>query len=91
LGEDINLLVVSGCSNQNSRFYQGRVFSFLTPILSACILTSSLIHKAILLWKSFSSFLEHHLSVQISYLIKKGLLKHAMHAMVYGYQRKENS
>jgi len=39
--------------------------------------------------KQLFKFWDHHLSVQIAYLIKKGFLKHVMQAMVYGYERKE--
>jgi len=45
---------------------------FLAPILSACIITSSLIHEATTLMKKLFKFWERHLSVQIAYLIKKG-------------------
>ena len=45
---------------------------FFTPILSACIITSSLIHEAMTLMEKLFKFWERHLSVQIAYLIKKG-------------------
>jgi hypothetical protein len=45
---------------------------FLAPILSVCIITSSLIHEATTLMKKLFKFWEPHLSVQIAYLIKKG-------------------
>jgi len=48
------------------------VFFFLAPILSACIITSSLIHEATTLMEKLFKFWERHLSVQIAYLIKKG-------------------
>jgi len=51
------------------------VFLFFTPILSACIITSSLIHEAMTLMERLFKFWERHLSVQIAYLIEKGFLK----------------
>jgi hypothetical protein len=59
-------------SSQNLRIHQERWFSFLAPILSACIITSSLIHEATTLMEKLFKFWERHLSVQIAYLIKKG-------------------
>ena len=50
-------------------------FCFFTPILSACIITSSLIHEAMTLMERLFKFWERHLSVQIAYLIEKGFLK----------------
>ena len=47
-------------------------FFFLAPILSACIIISSLIHEVTTLIEQLFKFLESHLSVQIAYLIKKG-------------------
>jgi hypothetical protein len=47
-------------------------FFFLAPILSACIIISSLIHEVTTLMEQLFKFLESHLSVQIAYLIKKG-------------------
>jgi len=44
-------------SSQNLRIHQERLFSlFLVPILSACIITSSLIHEATTLMENSSSF-----------------------------------
>jgi len=43
-------------SSQNLRIHQERLFFFLTPILSACIITSSLIHEAVTLMENSSSF-----------------------------------
>jgi len=37
--------------NSNLRLYQERLFSFLALILSACIITNSLIHEAMILMK----------------------------------------
>jgi hypothetical protein len=59
-------------SSQNLRIHQERLFSFLTSILSACIITSSLIRDAMTLMEKLFKFWERHLSVQIAYLIKKG-------------------
>jgi hypothetical protein len=60
-------------SCQNLRFYRERLFLFfLALILSACIITSSLIHEATTLMENFFKLWERHLSVQIAYLIKKG-------------------
>jgi hypothetical protein len=58
-------------SSQNLRIHQERFF-FLAPILSACIITNSLIHEATTLMEKLFKFWERHLSVQIAYLIKKG-------------------
>ena len=55
-----------------SEFHQQRLFSFLTSILSACIITSSLIRDAMTLMEKLFKFWERRLSVQIAYLIKKG-------------------
>jgi len=49
-----------------------RLFPFLASILSACIITNSLIHEATTLMEKLFQFWERHLSVQIAYLIKKG-------------------
>ena len=62
-------------SSQNLRIHQERLFSFLAPILSACIITNSLIHEATTLMEKLFKFWERHLSVQIAYLIEKGFLK----------------
>jgi len=70
-------------------FIKKDCFFFLVPILSACIITSSLIHEVTTLMKQLFKFWDRHLSVQIAYLIKKGFLKHVMQAMVHGYERKE--
>jgi hypothetical protein len=43
-------------SSPNLRIHQERWFSFLAPILSACIITSSLIHEAMTLMENSSSF-----------------------------------
>jgi len=59
-------------SSPNLRIHQERWFYFLAPILSACIITSSLIHEATTLMEKLFKFWERHLSVQIAYLIKKG-------------------
>jgi len=75
-------------SSQNLRIHQERLFSFWTLILSACIITNSLIPEAMTLMKRLFKLWERHLSVQIAYLIKKGFLKHVMQAMVQGYERK---
>jgi hypothetical protein len=48
------------------------LFPFLASILSACIITNSLIHEATTLMEKLFQFWERHLSVQIAYLIKKG-------------------
>jgi len=45
---------------------------FLTLILSACIITSSLIHEAMTLMEKLFKLWERYLSVQIAYLIEKG-------------------
>jgi len=45
---------------------------FLAPILSACIILSSLIHEVTTLMEQLLKFLDRHLSVQIVYLIKNG-------------------
>ena len=45
---------------------------FLAFILSACIITSSLIHEVTTLMEKLFKFWERHLSVQIACLIKKG-------------------
>jgi hypothetical protein len=65
------------------------VFFFWAFILSACIITNSLIHEVTTLMEKLFKFRERHLSVQIAYLIKKGFLQHVMQAMVHGYERKE--
>jgi len=70
-------------------FSRNGCFSFLAPILSACIITSSLIHEATTLMEKLFKFWDRHLSVQIAYLIKKSFLKHVMQVMVHGYERKE--
>jgi len=49
---------------------------------------SSLIHEAMTLIEKLFKFWDHHLSVQIAYLIKKGFLKHVMQAMVHGLWKK---
>ena len=72
-------------------FFKKWLLSCLAPILSACIMTSSLIHEATTLMEKLFKFWDHHLSVQIAYLIKKGFLKHVMQAMVYGLWKKGNS
>jgi len=41
-------------------------------ILSACIITTSLIHEATTLIEKLFKLWERHLSVQIAYLIEKG-------------------
>ena len=48
------------------------VVSFWAFILSACIITNSLIHEVTTLMEKLFKFRERHLSVQIVYLIKKG-------------------
>jgi len=48
------------------------VFFFLAPILSACIILSSLIYEVTTLMEQLFKFLDRHLSVQIVYLIKNG-------------------
>jgi len=53
-------------------FIKKDCFLFFAPILSACIITSSLIHEATTLMEKLFKFWERHLSVQIAYLIKKG-------------------
>jgi len=53
-------------------FIKKDCFFFLAPILSAYIITSSLIHEATTLMKKLFKFWDCHLSVQIAYLIKKG-------------------
>ena len=53
-------------------FIKKDCFLFLALILSACIITSSLIHEATTLMEKPFKFWERHLSVQIAYLIKKG-------------------
>jgi hypothetical protein len=45
---------------------------FLALILSACMITSSLIHEVTTLMEKLFKLWEHHLSVQIAYLIEKG-------------------
>ena len=75
-------------SSQNLRIHQERLFSFLAPILSACIITRSLIHEVTTLMEQLFHFWDRHLSVQIAYLIKKGFLKHVMQAMVHGLWKK---
>jgi hypothetical protein len=59
-------------SSQNLRIHQERLFSFLAPILLACIITISLIHEATTLMEKLFKFWKRHLSVQIAYLIEKG-------------------
>ena len=49
-----------------------KIVFFLAPILLACIIISSLIHKATTLMERLFKFWERHLSVQIAYLIEKG-------------------
>jgi hypothetical protein len=51
---------------------------FLAPILSACIIISSLIHEVTTLIEQLFKFWDRHLLVQIAYLIKKGFLKHVI-------------
>ena len=59
--------------SQNLRIHQERLFSFfLASLLSACIITRSLIHEVTTLMEKLFKFWERHLSVQIAYLIKKG-------------------
>jgi len=53
-------------------FIKKWLLSFLAPILSAFIITSSLINEAMTLMEKLFKFWERHLSVQIAYLIKKG-------------------
>jgi hypothetical protein len=48
------------------------VFFFLAPILSACIILSSLIYEVTTLMEQLFKFLDRYLSVQIVYLIKNG-------------------
>ena len=48
------------------------VFFFLAPILSACIILSSLIYEVTTLMEQLFKFLDRHLSIQIVYLIKNG-------------------
>ena len=43
-------------SSQNLRIHQERLFSFLAPILSACIITSSLIHEVTTLMEQLFNF-----------------------------------
>jgi len=59
-------------SSQNLRIHQEKLFSFLAPILSTCIIISSLIHEVTTLMEQLFKFWDRHLSVQIAYLIKKG-------------------
>ena len=54
------------------RLYQERLFLFLALILSACIITHSLIHEVTTLIEKLFKFRERHLSVQIICSIKKG-------------------
>ena len=54
------------------RLYQERLFLFLALILSACIITHSLIHEVTTLIEKLLKFRECHLSVQIICSIKKG-------------------
>jgi hypothetical protein len=53
-------------------FIKKWLLSFLAPVLSTCIIRSSLIHEVITLMKKLFKFWERYLSVQIAYLIKKG-------------------
>jgi hypothetical protein len=53
-------------------FIKKGCFFFLAPILSACIITNSLIHEVTTLMEQLFNFWDRHLSVQIAYLIKKG-------------------
>jgi hypothetical protein len=54
------------------KLYQERLFLFLALILSACIITNSLIHEVTTLIEKLFKFWERHLSVEIAYLIEKG-------------------
>jgi hypothetical protein len=69
----------TGCPSQKLRIYQEKLF-FWAPILSACIITSSLIHEATTLMEKLFKFWERHLLVQIVYLIKKKKLLKACNA-----------
>jgi hypothetical protein len=71
------------------RLYQERLFLFLALILSACIITNSLIHEVTTLMEKLFKFWERYLSVQIVCSIKKGFQEHVMQAMVHGYEKKE--
>ena len=53
-------------------FIKKDCFLFLALILSACIIIRSLIHEVTTLMEKLFKFWDHHLSVQIAYLIKKG-------------------
>jgi len=64
---------------------------FWALILSACIIISSLIHEVMTLMEQLFKFWDHHLSVQIAYLIKRSFFKHVMQAMVHGLWKKGNS
>jgi hypothetical protein len=57
------------CEFQNKmlRLYQERLFVFLAFILSACIITSSLIHEVTILIEKLFQFWELYLSVQIAW------------------------
>jgi hypothetical protein len=57
------------CEFQNKmlRLYQERLFVFLAFILSACIITSSLIHEVTTLIEKLFQFWELYLSVQIAW------------------------
>jgi hypothetical protein len=52
-------------------FIKKDCFFFLAPILSTCIIISSLIHEVPTLMEKLFKFWERHLSVQIVCLIKK--------------------
>ena len=65
-------------SSQNLRIHQERLlffFFFLTPILSACILTSNLIHEATTLMEKTLQVLRSPFIGSNCLLDQKGLLK----------------
>jgi len=62
-------------SSQNLRIHQERLFSFLAPMLLACIITSSLIHEATTLMEKTLQVLRSPFIGSDCLLDQKGLLK----------------
>jgi hypothetical protein len=61
--------------SQNLRIHQERLFSFLAPILLACIITSSLIHEVTTLMEKTLQVLRSPFIGSNCLLDQKGLLK----------------
>jgi len=58
-------------SKLEALYIKRKDYFFWASILSACIITSNLIHEAMTLMKKLFKFWECYLSIQIAYLIKK--------------------